>query len=211
MRQNIEKAIVRQYKYVPTDCEPEFKIRVGSSNKRVDLIVFKSSADHKQENAFLLIETKRPGTNPANRTDGIAQLQSYMAACLNVQYGLWTNGDDRFCFAKRPDQKGGWQFEEIIEIPAHGQSEADAQRPRRKDLKPATGDNLLFAFRRCHNYIAANEGKQKPEAFWELLKLIFTKIEDERSPTLNFFTTPSERVSGTSAASTKARNSRSVC
>ena len=25
-----------------------------------------------------------------------------------------------------------------------------------------------------------NQGLQKPEAFWELLKLIFCKIEDER-------------------------------
>ena len=47
-------------------------------------------------------------------------------------------------------------------------------------LRPATGDNLLFAFRRCHNYIAGNQGLQKPEAFWELLKLIFCKIYDER-------------------------------
>ena len=78
-------------------------------------------------------------------------------------------------------ERGTLSFEEIIEIPAAGQTEADAQRPKRKDLKPATGDNLLFAFRRCHNYIAGTEGKQKPEAFWELLKLIFCKIEDERS------------------------------
>jgi type I restriction enzyme M protein len=205
VRQNIEKALVRQYKYPATDCAPEFKIRVGSANKRVDVIVFTPGAEHKQENAYLLVETKRAGTSPISKTDGIAQLQSYMASCLNAKYGLWTNGDDRFCFAKRQDNKGGWSFEEIIEIPAYGQTEADAQRPKRKDLKPATGDNLLFAFRRCHNYIAAREGKQKPEAFWELLKLIFTKIEDERSATINFFVTPTERSSATTAATAKSR------
>ena len=127
-----------------------------------------------------------------------------MAACLNAKYGLWTNGDDRFCFAKR-SRDGAYVFDEIIELPALGQSEAEAQRPRRRDLKPATADNLLFAFRRCHNYIAANEGKQKPEAFWELLKLIFTKIEDERSSTINFYVTPAERSNATMAASAKAR------
>jgi len=46
--------------------------------------------------------------------------------------------------------------------------------------KPASSDALLFAFRRCHNYIAGNQGLQKPEAFWELLKIIFCKIQDER-------------------------------
>ena len=115
-----------------------------------------------------------------NRTDGIEQLYSYMAMCLNAKYGIWTNGEEQVCVAKRV-VGNGYKLEEIIEIPAFGQSEADAQRPKRKDLKAATADNLLFVFRRCHNYIAGTEGKQKPDAFWELLKLIFCKIEDERS------------------------------
>lgn len=205
VRQNIEKALVRQYKYAPADCSPEFPIKVGASRKRVDIMVFGKGADHTQANAYVLVETKKADVKPTSRTEGIGQLQSYMASCLNAQYGMWTNGTDRFCFAKRADNKGGWTFEEIIDIPAFGQSEADAQRPSRKDLKVATADNLLFAFRRCHNYIAAHEGKQKTEAFWELLKLIFTKIEDERAPKLNFFATPSERSSSTVATSAKKR------
>jgi type I restriction enzyme M protein len=54
----------------------------------------------------------------------------------------------------------------------------------------------LFAFRRCHNYIAGNQGLQKPEAFWELLKLIFCKIRDERSSDeVEFYATSTERNS----------------
>lgn len=205
VRQNLEKALVRQYKYDAGDCHPEFRIRVGSSNKRVDVVVFTPGSSHKQENAFILIETKRAGTNPGNKNDGVDQLRSYMAACLNSKYGIWTNGDEQFCLAKRSDGKGGFTFDEIIDVPAFGQTEADAQRPKRKDLKPATADNLLFAFRRCHNYIAGTEGKQKAEAFWELLKLIFCKIEDERSRKLDFYVTAAERSNATNAASAKAR------
>jgi type I restriction enzyme M protein len=55
---------------------------------------------------------------------------------------------------------------------------------------------LLLAFKRCHNYIAGNQGLQKPEAFWELLKVIFCKIEDERSlNTLSFYITNQEQKS----------------
>lgn len=205
VRQNIEKALVRQYKYSAADCAPEFPIKVGSSRKRVDIIVFPEDQPHTQANARILIETKRPEVKATSHTEGVGQLQSYMAACLNATYGMWTNGDDRFCYAKRPDGKGGWVFEEIIEIPAFGQSEEDAQRPDRKSLVVATADNLLFAFRRCHNYIATHEGKQKTEAFWELLKIIFTKIEDERSPKLNFYATPSERANATLASAAKKR------
>lgn len=205
VRQNIEKALVRQYKYAAKDCAPEFPIKVGSARKRVDIVVFPQGAQHTQANARVLIETKRPEVKATSHTEGIGQLQSYMAACLNARYGMWTNGDDRYCYAKRSDGKGGWVFEEIIEIPAFGQTEEDAQRPDRKSLVVATADNLLFAFRRCHNYIAAHEGKQKTEAFWELLKLIFTKIEDERSPKLNFYATPSERTNATLATAAKKR------
>jgi type I restriction enzyme M protein len=205
VRQNIEKAIVRQYGFPREDCQPEFRIRFGSSNPRVDVVIWPSESDHSQETAWLLIECKKAGTSPKAKKDGVEQLKSYMAACANAGYGLWTNGDDRFCFAKRTTAGGKIVFEEIIEIPAYGQTEADAQRPNRKDLKSATAANLLFAFRRCHNYIAGSEGMQKPQAFWELLKIIFCKIEDERSHELTFFVTPSELASATSAAPAKAR------
>jgi type I restriction enzyme M protein len=90
------------------------------------------------------VETKRAGTPPSSKTKGVDQLRSYLAACLNVRYGLWTNGDEQYCLAKRSD-RGTLSFEEIIDIPAAGQTEAEAQRPRRKDLKRATGDDLLSA------------------------------------------------------------------
>lgn len=204
VRQNLERALVHQYRYEKKDCAPEVPIKVGSARKRVDIVVFGPGATHDQENAYILVETKKAGTSPADRKEGVDQLKSYMAACLNAEYGLWTNGDERFCFAKRKKGKGH-SFDEIVEIPAAGQSEEDAQRPKRKDLKPATADNLLFAFRRSHNYIAGTEGMQKPEAFWELLKIIFCKIEDERSSRLSFFVTPTELTSATTAAPAKAR------
>lgn len=205
VRQNIEKALVRQYRYEPKDCAPEFAIKVGSSRRRVDIAIFAPGEEHTQANLHILVETKKASVKPTSRTEGIGQLHSYMAACLNAKYGMWTNGEDRFCYAKRPDSKGGYRFDEIIDIPALGQTEDDAQKPKHRDLKVATADNLLFAFRRCHNYIAAHEGKQKTDAFWELLKLIFTKIEDERSATISFYATPGERASATLATSAKKR------
>lgn len=204
VRQNIEKALVRQYKYAASDCQPELRIKMGSAKPRVDIVIFPSGEKHEQVHAYVLVETKKPGTSPKDKNDGIGQLQSYMAACPNSRYGLWTNGDDRICFAKRI-KAGKVIFYEIVDIPFAGQSEADAARPKRTDLMPATADNLLFAFRRCHNYIAGTEGMQKPEAFWELLKIIFCKIEDERSKVLEFFVAPGELSGATAAAPAKAR------
>ena len=180
---------------------------MGSAKPRVDIVVFRAGQPHTQANADILVETKQAGTRREDKKDGIGQLQSYLAACPNARYGVWTNGDDRVCYAKR-EHGGKIAFDEIVDIPAAGQTESDAARPQHKDLMPATADNLLFAFRRCHNYIAGTEGKQKPAAFWELLKLIFCKIEDERSKVLEFFVAPAELKGETAAAPARARIAR---
>lgn len=205
VRQNLEKALVRQYRYAREQCLPEFRLKMGSAKPRVDIAVFIDGAERTQENIHIIVETKKPGTNASDKKEGVGQLQSYMAACPNAAYGLWTNGsEERYCFAKRV-KAGRVLFEVIIDIPGAGQTEEEAFRPQRKNLMPATADNLLYAFRRCHNYIAANEGMQKPAAFWELLKIIFCKIEDERSRSLRFFVTPAELTSATTAHPAKAR------
>lgn len=204
VRQNVERDLVLRYGYPRENCKPEFRVRVGSSNRRIDVAIFPPDTEHKSENVAVVVECKKPGTDPRNKKEGIEQCQSYMAACVNAQYGVWTNGDDRYIFAKRV-KAGKFIFESILELPAFGQSEQDAQKPKRKNLKPATADNLLFAFRRCHNYIAGTDGMHKTEAFWELLKLVFAKVEDERSRSLSFYVTPAEKDSRTAAQSAKAR------
>ncbi|MEW6085503.1 MAG: type I restriction enzyme HsdR N-terminal domain-containing protein [Chloroflexota bacterium] len=50
VRQNLEKALVRQYRYDPKNCYPEFSIKLGSSRKRVDIVVFQAGKEPIQEN-----------------------------------------------------------------------------------------------------------------------------------------------------------------
>ena len=121
------------------------------------------------------------------------QLHSYAAACANVKYGMWTNGDDLLAFRYLIDESGKRTHEAVPDLPYAG-SDVPDDAPKFDQLRPAASDSLLYSFRRCHNYIAGNQGIQKPEAFLELLKLIFCKIQDERdSPAPTFYITPSER------------------
>ena len=130
-----------------------------------------------------------------------------MASCVNAEFGMWTNGHERFCFRKvRTDDL--FAFIEINDLPVKGRPLDDAERPTFLTLKAATSDALLFTFKRCHNYIASNQGLQKPEAFWELLKLIFCKIADERSADLRFYATSLERQSLNGQLKVKARLDR---
>lgn len=194
VRQNTERSLVQEYRYAREEIAVEFKVKLGSSSKRADLAVFPEEHAHSQSNVLLLIECKKEGTSSKDRKEGIEQLKSYMAACPNCRFGLWTNGSDERLCLRREERNRRVDFVEVVDIPQKGSDEAEVDLPERHQLRPATGDNLLLAFRRCHNYIAGNQGLQKTEAFWELLKIIFSKIEDERSlGQLTFYVTSREQ------------------
>ncbi|MDN4491592.1 N-6 DNA methylase [Demequina sp. SYSU T00068] len=198
VRQEIAKSLVREYGYAKKDIEVEFPIRIGSKRARVDLAIFPPDADHKQESMGVIVECKALGTNPKSRTDGVDQLVSYMAACPNVEVGMWTNGSDLAVY-RMVTTKGQRKPEEIPDLP-HAGDTVDDDRPEFHQLRAAASDSLLFAFRRAHDYISGNQGLQKPEAFWELLKLIFCKIHDERnSDRPTFYATATERNNMTGA------------
>jgi type I restriction enzyme M protein len=193
VRQEIAKSLIREYGYERKDVAVEFTLRLGSRKPRADLVVFSEGEDHLQAHAYIILECKANTVKANDRKEGVGQLQSYMSACPNATFGMWTNGVERYCYRKI-QQGGKILFEDIPDIPSNGQPIDEAERPRFDQLKAASSDALLFAFRRCHNYIAGNQGLQKPEAFWELLKLIFCKIYDERSSDeVQFYATANER------------------
>lgn len=184
VRQEIEKSLVRDYRYAREQVSVDLRIKLGSKPRKPDLTIFDKDAKRDQENIKIIIECKAATVSPENKKDGVEQLKSYMAACLNARIGMWTNGSDRFCYRKE-ERNGKAKFIEVPDIPANG--EAYDERPAFSSLRTATSDILLFMFKRCHNYIAGNSGLQKPEAFFELLKIIFCKVEDERSAQINFY------------------------
>lgn len=199
VRQTLAKSLVREYHYPKSDIEVEFLLRVGSRKPRADLVIFQPNAGHKQENAYLIVECKASTVKATDKKEGVGQLHSYLAVCPNANYGIWTNGIERYCY-RRIEKGGRITFEEVPDVPEFGKTEDESERPSFKDQKPAESDALLFAFRRCHNYIAGNQGLQKPQAFWELLKLIFCKIHDERNNNeVEFYTAAKERT-GTGTA-----------
>lgn len=204
VRQEIEKSLVLEYRYPREEISVEFSIKIGSGRKRVDLAIFSPGETPQQETVWAIIECKDKDLPPSDKDEGVDQLKSYLAACINAEFGMWTNGVERYCCRKVIRERKA-VFEEIVDLPTKGRPLDEAERPTFSSLKRATSDALLFAFRRCHNYIAANQGLQKPEAFWELLKIIFCKIADERSDEIQFYATSTERGSMNGKTKVKAR------
>ena len=196
VRQTIEKRLVNEHKYLPSQIKIEYTLQVGSRKPRVDIIIWdRNTVEQNQGNAKLIIECKRETVDANNSKDGIGQLKSYMSVCPNCEWGMWTNSIQKYVFRKIVEENGNIDFIEYNDIPSSDGNLDEVNRPSRKSLKNASDDNLLFVFKTCHNHIYVNDGLQKQPAFFELLKVIFCKIEDERNipNPLDFYTTSEER------------------
>lgn len=196
VRQNIERRLVLELGFKPSQVAVEFRVKLGSSSKRADLVIFPESTDHRQDNIWIIIECKKDSVEPKNRKDGVEQLKSYLSACPNAEWGMWTNGKFKAVYRKVMTDRG-IVWDEPNDIPSASGDIDEVDRPSREALKHATDDNLLFSFRTCHNHIYVTDGLQKQPAFFELLKVIFCKILDERrlpNP-LDFYATSKEKAS----------------
>ena len=196
VRQTIEKRLVNEHKYQPSQINIEYTLQVGSNKPRADIVIWeKDMMEKSQATVKLIIECKKETVDARNAKDGIGQLQSYMSVCPNCEWGMWTNSIQKYVFRKYNDEHGQIAFMEYNDIPSADGNLDDINRPSRQSLKNAYDDNLLFVFKTCHNYIYVNDGLQKQAAFFELLKVIFCKIEDERNipKLLEFYTTSEER------------------
>jgi type I restriction enzyme M protein len=189
VRQRWARSLVEEYRYRREDIAIEFPVKMGVKKKKADIVIFKEGNPHKQENVFIILEAKREDILPRDREEGVDQLKSYMAASSQCRYGLWV-GSERQGFEKDAD---GSIIEGLADIPTRGALEPRV--PIFSDLSPAI--ELTTTFRRCHNYIYANQGLQKAEAFHEMLKLIFCKVYDETESAgeLRFYIRSEERRS----------------
>jgi type I restriction enzyme M protein len=199
VRQTVEKRLINEHKYLKDQIKIEYGVQMGSGKKRADIVIFKESATEEekkdQHNINIIVECKKEAVKPTDKNNGIEQLKTYMAACNNCEWGMWTNGLHKTVYRKVKSDKNQTIFEEYNDIPSADGTTDDQERPNRNTLIKAYEDNLLFTFRTCHNIIYVNEGLQKQPAFFEFLKIIFCKIHDERNllEPVEFFTSSKER------------------
>ena len=48
------------------------------------------------ENISIIIECKKETISAKDKKDGVGQMQSYMASCPNTEWGMWTNGKEKY-------------------------------------------------------------------------------------------------------------------
>ena len=191
VRQRIARAMFHEYGISVDDMEPDFRVKVDGSNKKIDIAIFEPGSEHTAENVRrLVVCQKEPkiGERGAYRMRDHEQaekefglLHAAMTELSNCKYGLWTNGLEFFYFTTtrtRFDVK----FTPIGDWPMGDESIGTRDVVSNARMRRADPEMLRIAFRRCHNFIHGNEGMPKDAAFWQFLYLIFAKMHDERKP-----------------------------
>ncbi len=178
IRQEYEKILVNDYGYKKLELDIEVSIPRGTGYfpDSADIVVFNSSTKRDPAaNILGIVETKRP-----ERKDGLAQLKSYMTATSAI-WGVWTNGSDIAYLCKPPGTNSISKYY-LNNIPARSQSLQDVGRIKKQGLKPFGREELKIAFRRILRTLYTNTNISRREKLGgEMIKLIFSKIEDEKT------------------------------
>ena len=176
--QPFSKILVDDYGYPKNNIQtrPQFRVKVRPSDKKkefpVDIAVF-SDNKKKDGTEYIVVECKKD-----NVKDGVSQLKDYLRFC-HASLGVWFNGKD-IRYLRKFESNGKIEFEEIPNIPRHGQKLSDIGKFLRRDLK--VPKNLKTIFKSSRNYLAANNvGTVRDEQLaQQLINLIFCKIYDEK-------------------------------
>ncbi|MDD3744482.1 MAG: N-6 DNA methylase [Lentimicrobiaceae bacterium] len=178
VRQNFERTLTEEYNYNKEDIRIDIKIKVWDGSKqrtkKVPLAVMKAVT----EEPYILILVVNPKTEPAAKKNGTDELEQWLVDVKSAEFGCWTNGIETLYFQKKKEKLETDVFP-VNDFPRKGEDASSIYTTDRRRLRVATGNNLLYAFKRCHDYIHANQGGSKEQIFWEFLKILFAKIEDE--------------------------------
>jgi type I restriction enzyme M protein len=158
------------------------KVQDGTrlAQKKASLVIYQPGSQEKDKDSIrILIQVVKPGTQPTDSKTGTDELERILIACLNARFACWTNGIETVYFQKKK-QKFDTEVFPVNDFPCKGEDDSTIFTTDRSRLRVATGNNLLAAFKRCHDFIHANQGGSKEQIFWEFLKILFAKIEDEQ-------------------------------
>lgn len=153
--------IIKEYGYDAKDIETNFIL----GNTFIDLAVFTDSAPHINSNCWIA------SIISSDKEEAVGKLKLLFSNFPNLEFGIWSDGSD-FFFLRR-NQK---LVSEVFNIPKKGKS---LELPKRTELKEPFELNKTFSI--IHNHIYANDGLSSQEAFNEVLRLLFIKIQDEKN------------------------------
>ena len=152
-------------------------------NKRLPLVVLRqqsSKVKDEQDRLYILFDIQGKKVKTEDSKKGSEVLAELLRDTPSAEYAVWMNGTDRVVYWKETG-KIKVRTRLINDIPRFGRGPEDCFSEGKQALRTARGLSLRQAFQRCHNYVYANRGGSNEAIFWEFLKVVFAKIQDERN------------------------------
>lgn len=190
VRQEVARQLIFEYQIAPESMEADFPVRVDSKRKKLDIAIFEAGKEHGQETirrAVICRPFPKVGKKSVVKIRDFAQaekdldeLKEIMIAAEGCEWGLWTNGLERF-FLRKETRRFEVRFAPHGDWPMADGTMSTPDMHAETYVRPGDENALRRAFQRCHNFIHGNEGMPKDAAFWQFLYLIFAKMYDERA------------------------------
>lgn len=171
--------LVQKYKYPERRLDTEVVVPRRTPSDSADIVVYE---DDEQKKPYIVVECKKDGIPQSEINQAIEQVFGN-ANSLRAKYAIVVTGNVRIAF-----DVAGFNPQErdkniISDIPVrYGEVTKYKYKKGDKtwDLQPADLKALQGKFQQCHD-ILWEGGKRNPaEAFDEMSKLMFCKIQDER-------------------------------
>jgi type I restriction enzyme M protein len=189
VRQEVARQLIFEYQIAPESMEADFPVKVENKRKKVDIAIFEAGKEHNCENMRRAIIC-RPYPNVGKKSvvkirdfaqaeKDLDELKGIMIAAEGCEWGLWTNGLERF-FLRKEKRRFEVRFAPHGDWPLADGTMSTPDMHAETYVRPGDENALRRAFQRCHNFIHGNEGMPKDAAFWQFLYLIFAAHPSRR-------------------------------
>lgn len=188
VRQEEERKLLEEFGYPEAHKKDlirlDFRVKPQQGKaKKLPLVVLRPVSNggsaKPEDRLYILIDIQPEKTrldDPKNGSEALAEL---LRDTPNAEFAVWTNGTERIVWWKEAGRIK-IRTKLISDIPRFGKGAEDCFTLDKQALRPAGGLSLRQAFQRCHDHIYANRGGSNEAVFWEFLKVVFAKIQDER-------------------------------
>ncbi|MDI6780363.1 MAG: N-6 DNA methylase, partial [Bacteroidota bacterium] len=171
--------LIERYQYPPDRIDLEVEVPGRTPDVQADIVVFENDA-HKKP--YIVVECKKDGISPAELAQAEKQAIGN-ANALRSKYCILVAGTIRIA----RDIAGFTQDERekniIADIPIRYGKVIKFKYKKGDEpweLKDVTKDELLAKFQQCHDALWEGGKRNPAEAFDEMSKLMYCKIQDER-------------------------------
>lgn len=188
IRQEEERKLLEEFNYPEAQKKDlirlDFRLKPQQGKpRRVPLVVLRPPANGSsakaEDRVLILIDVQPEKTKLDDPKKGSEVLAELLRDTPNAEFAVWTNGTERIVWWKEAGRIK-IRTKLISDIPRFGKGAEDCFTLDKQALRPAGGLSLRQAFQRCHDHIYANRGGSNEAVFWEFLKVVFAKIQDER-------------------------------